>query len=605
MSFPNGAPRLVGCTIATRETLAAAHATARLFADQEPASPRFSILVLDGAPETGSPPSGVEWIDPLGSGIDSGRLATSPEAVFFQFLLTRRPAESVYYVASGFGPTFLTPEIRERLRSAAIVLFPRTVEAGAAAESREGVFDEKLLVLSAGEETLRFLGGWESRLAAGMPTSHWLEFASAYFPSAVIHRTPRRPAELPVLSGEIRFRPLAGTVATRSYRARAKVVAASFLKAHPEGKFFLLTVDGGASPEAIEGIEWLGPEDLATPSVFEMSLRFSPVELCCALKGSLAKTVIEREKGSRFLYLDADTRVYRRLDDLWAALDHASVLLSPHLLAEGGGAETRERERVIQECGIFNAGVFALRDCPEAHEFLSWWQEKVRYDCRQDPAAGVFYDQKWLNFAWALFPGIQAFRNKGYDVAYWNLFERRFRLGVHGIEASGDPLAVFHFSGLDLRTGSFATYRSMTAEIAEPRILEKLVREYIEVHHALGHDREILIPYSYPVFENRVSSDHVFQLLYASLSPAKSRHFGDPHRTHAGSFFAWATSEEGSTGISPYLRTLYRLRPDLQAAFGDIAGEGRLPFVEWAIRAGAAEMGHSAEELRLDRLLRP
>src|SRR6185295_17846028 len=39
--------------------------------------------------------------------------------------------------------------------------------------------------------------------------------------------------------------------------------------------------------------------------------------------------------------------------------------------------------------------------------------------------------------------------DEGYNVAYWNLYEREVKLGSDGYEVNGQPLRFFHYSGFD------------------------------------------------------------------------------------------------------------------------------------------------------------
>src|SRR5260370_30100698 len=89
--------------------------------------------------------------------------------------------------------------------------------------------------------------------------------------------------------------------------------------------------------------------------------------------------------------------------------------------------------------------------------------------------------------------------------------------------------------------------------------------------------------------------------LYSSLEPRERDGFGDPLRTTgAESFFAWATrSDPESHALSPFLRSLCDLRPDVLATFPDINGRDREKFLHWAYTEGAAELGYDPNEMRV------
>lgn len=391
-----------------------------------------------------------------------------------------------------------------------------------------------------------------------------------------------------------------GTVATRSYRDRAKAVALSFLRWHPTGRFFILTADGPPSPEPIDGVVWLGPEDLQAPHVFELQLRYSPIELCCALKASLTRYAIECAGEELFLYLDADTVVYRPLGELWDALATAPALVLPHHVGSAASPERLAREQAVLPCGVYNAGCFAVRDTDEGRAFLRWWEDRIRYECRALPDQGIFYDQKWLDLARSVFRGIEVFRHPAYDVAYWNLFERPLTQGATGYEIEGSPLGVFHFSGLDVDSIRFVPFQpALHVDIPPGSPLRALVDEYVARLEALGRNETRRLTYAYPRFQNGVGSDHVFQTLYASLAREERAAFGDPFRTGQNSFFEWALSPSLS-GVSPYFLTLYIIRRDLQTAFPAIDGPDRDAFREWVRMSGVRENPSGAWPLPAD-----
>jgi hypothetical protein len=87
--------------------------------------------------------------------------------------------------------------------------------------------------------------------------------------------------------------------------------------------------------------------------------------------------------------------------------------------------------------------------------------------------------------------------------------------------------------------------------------------------------------------------------LYRSLSEDQRRRFGDPFRSGPDTFREWALQPDPPEGgLSPFLRTLYRVRADLVAAFPDVDGADRDAYCRWARQHGAREMGYSPEFVR-------
>ncbi len=102
--------------------------------------------------------------------------------------------------------------------------------------------------------------------------------------------------------------------------------------------------------------------------------------------------------------------------------------------------------------GLYNLGFAALRNTPEAHALLEWWDAKLHSHCLEDIQTGVFTDQKWMDYAPLLLLESFVLRHLGYNVAYWNLHERvprriSDRWCVEGRNGRVEDLVFFHFSG--------------------------------------------------------------------------------------------------------------------------------------------------------------
>jgi hypothetical protein len=79
--------------------------------------------------------------------------------------------------------------------------------------------------------------------------------------------------------------------------------------------------------------------------------------------------------------------------------------------------------------------------------FAGWWADRLRDACFDDPANGLFTDQKYCDLVPALFDRVAIERDPGWNVASWNLSRRRVRFDDSGgITVNGAPLAFYHFT---------------------------------------------------------------------------------------------------------------------------------------------------------------
>ena len=179
--------------------------------------------------------------------------------------------------------------------------------------------------------------------------------------------------------------------------------------------------------------------------------RYTVTEACSAIKAQFLLWAMKAfPEEQAFIFLDPDVFAYSRFEELELLQAKASILLTPHVLYDEQCVD-RIRDNIFRVlvAGTFNMGFFALRRCPIAFEFLEWWNRKLQAFCYMDWTRGFFADQKWVLLATSFFD-VQVLREPGYNVANWNVYERRLTLSQSdGYLVRGKPLRFFHFSGID------------------------------------------------------------------------------------------------------------------------------------------------------------
>jgi glycosyltransferase involved in cell wall biosynthesis len=240
------------------------------------------------------------------------------------------------------------------------------------------------------------------------------------------------------------------TICARNYLPFAKVLAESFLQFHPDSKFYLLLVDGEAKTDLDEidsAIRVILPSELEIGrEEFErMTIYYDVTELSTALKPLGMKYLLD--SGSDIaVYLDPDIRVFSELVEIPKHLVSTSIALTPHTLHEIPRDGLRPSDFDIMASGTFNLGFIAIRNCTESYEFLRWWNERLVFDCISDIENNLFTDQRWVDFVPSYF-SFSIIKDYGYNVAYWNLHERKMSRLDSGISVNDHPLRFFHFSG--------------------------------------------------------------------------------------------------------------------------------------------------------------
>jgi len=248
------------------------------------------------------------------------------------------------------------------------------------------------------------------------------------------------------------------TSITKSYLPKARVLAKSVKHFHPDWTFVLLfsddlPIDFDLKQEPFDEI--LTIEQLGLPNWKAWAFGHAVVELCTAVKGPAAELLAQRPGIDKIMYLDPDIKVFSSLASLDALLDQHEILLTPHLLdVEQDINAIQDNEISALKHGIYNLGFFAARTSGQGLDFIRWWAERLRLFCRDDIPAGLFTDQRWCDLAPAFFSGLGIVRDRGCNVATWNIAHRRLSKDETGAFFVADvPLRFYHFTSYDNGAG--------------------------------------------------------------------------------------------------------------------------------------------------------
>jgi len=268
---------------------------------------------------------------------------------------------------------------------------------------------------------------------------------------------------------------------------------------HPDWERFVLVVGGSAtSGTDAEPFTAMPLEALNLPNQRQLCFRYSLLELNTAVKPSMFEHVFALGYD-RVVYLDPDIVLYSPLAEIESAPPETFITLTPHLTASIGGDELPS-DRAMLVAGAYNLGFLAVTRHPALDSFLSWWREKLEYQCVSDTARGLFLDQKWLDLAPGMFPDVRILRHDGYNVAYWNLAQRTVAGKVPNATVNGQPLRFFHFSGYDPAAPEKVSKHDPRQRVADLGDAAALFDGYGRALREAGYKSFRNAPYSYGVF---------------------------------------------------------------------------------------------------------
>ncbi|HLH43226.1 MAG TPA: glycosyltransferase [Bryobacteraceae bacterium] len=413
------------------------------------------------------------------------------------------------------------------------------------------------------------------------------------------------------------------TIFAKNYLPHARALMDSVMQRHPDlGRAAILVdrPDGYFDPLA-ERFEIVPSEDLPIEESRRFHFKYSLLELSTAVKPYATQYLLDRYGPENIVYFDPDILLYSSLDSILGRLKTHSFLLTPHITSPLGD-DRRPTELDILRSGAFNLGFMALRDCAESRGLLSWWKCRLQDHCRVDLANGLFVDQKWLDLAPGLFPGMGIVRDPGCNVAYWNLSHRRVecltpqrtapqRKAAENVVVpdeertcargggkwlvNGEPLVFFHFSGFDAERPEAISRHQNRFELASLEPAARfLYQEYAAALLQRGYAECKDWPYAYGVFADGSPIPDVVRQRYEAIEPT-----ADPFSEKGQLDFIHSMACcRADGGLGRLAAGIYRSRSDVRNAFPNPEGEDRERFLRWLLTYGAAEYGLGEAFLR-------
>jgi glycosyltransferase involved in cell wall biosynthesis len=393
------------------------------------------------------------------------------------------------------------------------------------------------------------------------------------------------------------------TIIARNYAAHARVLANSFREFHPEGTCSVLVIDDptGYLDSAEEPFELVTIDEIGLPDAARMAATYDVMELSTAVKPWLMRHLLERPEVDSVAYLDPDIQVFAPLDEIFSRTREHDVVLTPHFTTPLPRDGRKPSEEDILIAGSYNLGFIALGDGETAHALLDWWSERLEHDCVNEPEKGRFVDQRWIDLAPGLWPGIDVIRDTSFNIAYWNYVTRSLEDdGEGGYMVDGKPLRFFHFSGFDPRTPTTLSKHQDRIDVTGDPVLTRICAEYAEALLSSGFEEAVAWPYGWGTLPNGVVLDRAARLVFREAAEGGVLTGSVFTEEGAGQLIRYLRQSEsdgdGGGGVNRYARALWDTREDFRRIFPSIENEDGPSFVTW-LHLSASDTGVPVELL--------
>lgn len=237
------------------------------------------------------------------------------------------------------------------------------------------------------------------------------------------------------------------TICSRNFLGYAETLLSSVKEHHPDATVYAVLCDKeDGIDKASLNYPLIMMQDLGIPSLDRMVEKYNITELNTSLKPFAFLYLFDKHPGETVVYLDPDILVTSRFAELEAFFEAgADCVLTPHITESAEFAEMSDRS--FLRYGVYNLGFCALRDTSDVRMVVAWWARRLENECIIDLENGIFVDQKWADLLPAFIENTQILRHPGYNIAYWNLSQRRLALRNGEWTVNNKPIRFIHFSG--------------------------------------------------------------------------------------------------------------------------------------------------------------
>lgn len=385
------------------------------------------------------------------------------------------------------------------------------------------------------------------------------------------------------------------TVVSNNYLHFARTLLQSARSFHPGAHVYCVIVDKDLDPawRLSDEFDVLRLDELGLPDGDSFYFRYNVLELNTAVKPWAFEALLKRGYD-KVVYIDPDIRLYRPLGEIIDGLDAGDdIIVTPHLLAPLND-DKRPTELEIRRSGTYNFGFCAVRNTDNVLQFVKWWQSKLRHECVIALDKGIFVDQSWIDLVPGLFERVAILRHPGYNVAYWNLAQRRV-IEDRGVwRANGQPLVFFHYSGLNPSDPSPFSKHQDRFTLASAGPAAKLVEAYVKELQDNGFNKYREMPYGFGYFDDGEPIPAAFKVLYRNNERLREI-LGSTPFSRSSILLENARTIEG-VGISWVMLALWEVRVDLQAAFPLTNPESVRDYHEWFAHDGSSQFSDTVAD---------
>lgn len=324
------------------------------------------------------------------------------------------------------------------------------------------------------------------------------------------------------------------TIATASYLNQVQVLENSVKKHSAGADFHILLCEWPLVCRRIAeqtGHHFYSPEDIGCKNWLQMAFYYDALEYICSFKAFFIMKLLNMGYEA-VIYFDADIEVYSSLHDVEKLLLNHDLIVTPHVCKPVPDDSRVPSMDAYVRSGQFNMGFLGVRNSSESRELMTWWQAVCVNQCLFEHDHRFFADQFWATVFPSFIEKICILRDPAYNMAHWNVFQRKLELVDSKWQTESGELKFYHFSGLDKDEPTKVSAHQNRVSAPVGSDLYKLLVHYIESVRAQEWNLFKGEPYSFGQYANGqvISRDERRKFLF--LNHIERDAIGNPFEAH-------------------------------------------------------------------------
>ncbi len=385
------------------------------------------------------------------------------------------------------------------------------------------------------------------------------------------------------------------TICSNNYLASARTFFDSVRRHQPDADLFLCLADHVLETEGLYDPDWtvVTAQQLPIPDFASFSFRYDVMEFNTAIKPFMFQYLLDQRQYDIVLYFDPDIEIFQSLNAIISKLNNgASFFLTPHLCSPSE-EPLDPNDITIMRAGIYNLGFLGVARGEESRGVLAWWARRLRYQCINAQAEGIFVDQKFMDLVPGFAPNAHISPDTTLNVAYWNLPQRQFDMHDGAWLVDGAALTFFHYSGFDPNRPERLSKHDKRFDGALPELLERLTSAYAATLKKNGFEVISGIPYAYDRFASGTLIHGLIRQMFRQWHKIWP---DDPFLTYEAFLHEpWPGASRQRPGFiaTNFMKFLHETFPHLQTRLDLTNADHVMELVKWYLL-------YAAEDLLLD-----